>query len=91
MKKAIANTLYWATWLFIYSLAIIVAGSLVGALLFWLVGFALPGMPSWEHRVFKGLTLGARFAGVWAMGFSIVLCFIQSHRKNTQHNTLKHT
>ncbi|MGF1485029.1 MAG: hypothetical protein ACFBZ8_11770 [Opitutales bacterium] len=71
------------TWAAI-TLVIILTGGLVGAVL-GLVSypiFELAGKdyaPQW--LVARGWGLGWRYAGVWAMGVSIVICFILGHRR----------
>jgi hypothetical protein len=74
------------TWLGI-SLAIVLGGAVVGAVL-GLCSFPVFAASGHAYGVLelvgRGLVLGGKYAGIWAMGTAIVLCFVIGHRRRTR-------
>ncbi len=71
---------YWLMFLLYYTVVILVLGTVSGAVLFAFLG------PLFVDSTFlvlikKGAWIGFRYAGVWAGGTAIVLCFIKGARK----------
>lgn len=80
MSKIFKVSAYWLMFLFYYTAVILVLGTVAGACLFGLLG------PLFVDSTFlvliqKGAWIGFRYAGVWAGGTAIVLCFIQGAKK----------
>ena len=80
LKSLIKNSAYWLAFFLYYVLLVLAIGSLAGAIL-----FAFFGLIFFEINIItllkKGLWIGFRYAGVWAGGLAIVLCFLKAGRK----------
>jgi len=73
--------LKWICFFLFYAISIVVLGAIGGMLAFLLLGkLFMPDMTFVELGL-KGLRVGAIYAGVWASGVSIVLCFMKGHRE----------
>lgn len=67
--KCILAGLYY---FFYYVGCILLTGSMVFAFLFWVLGLALTHYTA-QELLYKGLSVGFRYAGVWAGGTALVL------------------
>lgn len=76
--------LYWLGWWVLYVVTTIAIGGIVGCLLFPTVGFIFQMDYEMSYLFKKGLMNGAQYAGVWAGGLGIVLCFIRGHKMRKQ-------
>jgi len=76
MIKFLKNCAYWGLHFCCYAGLTLAIGSLMGAML-----FAVFGKSFTDYTVLtlikKGLSVGFRYAGVWAVGVGIVLCFVK--------------
>ena len=81
MKKYLKITTYWMALFVGYTLSIILAGAVLGAILYPLVGSLFNFNYSLISMTQKGMTDLSFFALVWAPGGAIVLCFIKAHHK----------
>ena len=81
------TSLYWILKFLTYTFLIILAGGLIGLFAFLITGFIFETHYSFAFLIKKGFSVGARYASVWAIGLSIVLCFIKAHKKNKRLGT----
>ncbi len=66
----------------LYLSATLLIGGLVGAFLFLTIGaLTHPEAPVLD-RLSRGFYDGVLYAGVWAIGLSIVLCVMRGHREH---------
>ena len=70
----------WLCFVFIISLA----GAFVGVLTHLLFGLIFMDAPDYEYQAALGFSNGLHFAGVWAGGLSIVLCFMRARKEYLQ-------
>ncbi|PWU05647.1 MAG: hypothetical protein C5B43_03025 [Verrucomicrobia bacterium] len=63
-----------------YTAAILGIGSVVGGILFVLIGMYFTEY-TFFYLIKKGIWVGFRYAGVWAGGSAIVLCFVKGGKK----------
>ena len=80
-KKYLTTTTYWMALFFGYMLSIIFMGTVLGAILYPLVGSLLRFNYSLISMTQKGMADLSFFALFWAPGGAIVLCFVKVHRK----------
>lgn len=80
MKKAMRICAYWVGSFLYYVVIILAVGSVLGACLFTFFG-TLFGDYTLKDLFKKGLWIGFRYAGVWAGGLAIVLCFFKGGRR----------
>lgn len=73
---------YWSAFLLYYTAIILALGTIIGSCLFSLFGPLFVDSSSLE-LIKKGAWIGFRYAGVWAGGAAIVLCFIKGARNKT--------
>jgi hypothetical protein len=81
-----ARTLLRAVWrwplLFLaYGLLTVAAGAIVGTVGFLLLGKLFTPDLSFAELARHGLRMGSIYAGVWAPGLAIVLCFMHGKRE----------
>lgn len=81
MIKILKICAYWSAHLLCYTALILSLGTVVGACLFPLLGPLFVDSPLFALMK-KGAWTGFRYAGVWAGGTAIVLCFIKGNRIN---------
>lgn len=74
--------IYWCWWFFVYTVVTLEIGALIGALLFAGVGALSHPQLDILRRIEMGLADGFFYAGVWAGGLAIVLCFMRAHKRN---------
>lgn len=72
--------LYWTAHLLLFVAAILVTGTIVGSILFLVLGNCF-GDYGWLFLLKQGAWAGFRYAGVWAGGVAIVLCFIKGAKR----------
>ena len=71
----------WVGWWALFSLSFVLAGGLMGAVLFlWMGALTHPELEV-GYRMSKGFLNGAHYFGIWAGGLGIVLCWIKAHRE----------
>lgn len=80
MTKILKICAYWSAFLVYYTSIILAIGTIAGALLFSLLG-PLFVDSNFISLMKKGAWIGFRYAGVWAGGTAIVLCFIKGHNR----------
>lgn len=80
MRKFFKNCAYWSLHFICYAGLILTIGSVVGAILFIVFGKSFTDY-TLLNLIKKGLSIGFRYAGVWAVGLGIVLCFVKGGRK----------
>lgn len=80
MKQFVKNGIYWLFLFFYYVFLILAIGSLAGAFLFATLGI-LFSEKSLLALLKQGIGTGFRYAGIWAGGLAIVLCFMKAGRK----------
>jgi hypothetical protein len=73
--------LHWLGWWVIFTFSFVLAGGLIGGLLYLGVGGVLHPEHELGYRLSKGFLNGAEYFGVWAGGLGIVLCWIKAHRE----------
>ncbi|GAB4277381.1 MAG TPA: hypothetical protein DIU37_01720 [Opitutae bacterium] len=74
------KSLFWLLSFLAYCLVIIALGAFLGAFLSPIVGHFTHPELGVIQLMENGLSLGTRFASVWAGGLAIVLCFMQGYR-----------
>lgn len=84
MIKQIKTAAYWISLFVGYMLAIILTGTIAGAISYPLVGALLSFNDSILYMIQKGVEDLSFFALVWAPGSAIVLCFIKAHRSSSK-------
>lgn len=81
MIKFLKTIGYWLLYFLGYTGLTLALGSILGAILYVLFGTTFT-----EYSVLilmkKGLWIGFRYAGVWAGGLAIVLCFVKGAKSN---------
>ena len=82
MIKVLKICAYWAAQLLYYIAIILAIGTIAGACLFPLLGPLFVDSSVWALMK-KGAWTGFRYAGVWAGGSAIVICFFKAGRKKT--------
>ena len=81
MKIKFKSIGYWTGWFIIYVGGIVALGAVVGSILYAIAGsFSHPDL-HWTQRMLFGLRDGSQYAGVWAGGLSIVICFMKGHKQ----------
>lgn len=80
----ILRPFYWLWWFIAYTIIILEIGAIAGALLFATIGALTHPQMDIILRAEMGLADGFLYAGVWAGGIAIVLCFMRAHRLNRQ-------
>ena len=89
MIKYLKSGAYWMSLFLGYMLSIILVGTIVGAILYPLVGSLLRFNHSLIFMTQKGMAELSLFALVWAPGGAIVFCFIKAHRKKRSEAGVK--
>ena len=74
VRRRFLDSFQWATRWHGYLFAMVVAGGLIGAVLFAVVGSVLRGMPPLGDRILYGLRDGAMYVGIWAPAIAFVRC-----------------
>ena len=82
MNVSIVHVFYWLGWFSAYVVSIIATGAVLGCILFLTIGALTHPEIVWSERTLNGLLDGARYAGLWAGGLAIVLCFMKGHRRS---------
>lgn len=72
---------YWAAVWAVITGAIIAAGALIGAVLGVVHGLAFGSDSGLGGSLRYGVSLGWRYARVWAGGVAFILCFVKAHEK----------
>ncbi len=80
MLKIVKPIFYWLMWFLIYAAIILVIGTVLGSMVSMLIGKFNSSLSSTQLAK-KGAWVGFRYAGVWAGGTSIILCFIKAYKK----------
>jgi len=83
LSRIVKSSLTWLAIWAAYAVAIIAIGSILGALLGPIVGLIMNQEYTFTGYMLKGLSIGARYAGVWAGGTAIVLCVLHANRKRS--------
>lgn len=83
MKRTLKRIAYWLIHFVCFVGVILAIGSIIGAFFYVVFGNSFT-----EYSVSilfkKGLWAGFRYAGVWAVGLAIVLCFLKGARKEVK-------
>lgn len=79
-SKLLKTSAYWLTFFLYYTAIILTVGTLAGACLFPLLGPLFVDSP-FLALMKKGAWIGFRYAGVWAGGTAIILCFIKGAKQ----------
>lgn len=83
MKTGLKRIGYWSMYFVCFVGVILAIGSVLGAFFYVVFGSGFT-----EYGLFmlckKGLWAGFRYAGVWAVGLAIVLCFVKAARKEVK-------
>lgn len=75
--------LFWIISFLAYFVVIVTSGAFLGTFIAPVVGnFTHPDLGVIDLME-RGMSIGARFACVWAGGLALVLCFIQGHNKRS--------
>ena len=82
MDISIANVFYWLGWFIAFVVSIIATGAVLGCILFLTIGALTHPDIVLSERALSGLLDGGRYAGLWAGGLAIVLCFMKGHRRS---------
>lgn len=80
MKGFLKKVGYWFIHFIGFVSIILAIGSMLGAFFYVIFGSSFTEYPI-LLLIKKGLWAGFRYAGVWAVGLSIVLCFLKGARK----------
>jgi hypothetical protein len=82
IKKVLRAILYWSLRCLGYTLVILLAGTCVGTLGALVLGpWVRPGSTLGQLAC-QGAWLGFRYAGIWAIGVSIVICYHQLYQRS---------
>jgi hypothetical protein len=86
MLPIIVQILHWLlTWLY-YVLIICFIGAMLGVCSHLLFGLCFMDVPDYVFLAAFGFTNGLTYGGVWAGGFSIVLCVMRARREYLQRH-----
>lgn len=66
---------YWTGWLLFYVAVVMLIGGVVGMLVSPIIAWVFRFDMTWSDLLAKSFSMGARYAGVWAGGIALVLCF----------------
>lgn len=88
LASVLYNIGYWMFHFLKYVAIILLIGTVIGAVAFSALGNAFTDYDA-VFLLKKGISVGFRYAGVWAGGISIVFCIIKA-RKNylKKHGTI---
>lgn len=75
---------HWAGCFFLYLGAIILAGGLLGATAYLILGAITHPELAVSYRLSKGFLNGCYYAGVWAGGLAMVLCVMRGWRRGNR-------
>lgn len=78
---------YWISWFVFYLAAIVACGGIIGSVLYAIVGMLSHPDLHWTLRLQYGFSDGSKYAGVWAVGLSLVLCVMKGYKKACAKST----
>lgn len=84
MKNIIKLIGVWLLRFGFYVAIILAIGTIIGSIGFVTIGSLLAREYGFEFLLKKGASIGFRYAGVWAGGASIILCFIKAKQISNQ-------
>jgi len=83
MRITLKGVAYWFGWFLTYLAIIIGLGAVIGSLLYTTLGLLTHPDLSWSERALYGMRDGSQYAGVWAGGLSLVLCWMKGYKQKT--------
>lgn len=73
--------LYWFSFWLAVTLVIVAVGAVLGALIWLSVGTLAGARRDAAELLRDGVSVGWRYARVWAGGVAFILCFVKAHEK----------